>query len=622
MTPIIDTWYDVYAHALFGRSVRSALVYDLLYKAVGATLLAPLGAWVLQRLINTSGAVSVTNEAIAGFLVSLPGLAFVLLTAALGLTSFYAELAGLMHIAAGAGRGRPVSWRDALATALAALPRLLQLALWQAGILLAWLLPLAAVAVGVYQGLLGAHDINWYLAERPPAFLVALGIGAVLALAALVILLRYLIAWALAVPLCLYAGGPDGGDIGQGRRSEGRRGREALRRSAELLRGRRWRAFRVVVLNPLLALAVSALVLWLADAALGLLLRPIDGARALVVATALAVVLLAALAVLLSFFVMAVLAVSIMHLYLSVMDLDGLPDERWRTAARTASVPRWVIAGVLLLLVLSAGALAALTLSDLKLGRQTLVTAHRGSSAVAPENTLAALYQASADGADFAEIDVQETADGALVLLHDQDLMRVAGIATNIWDAKLADLRMVDVGSRVGPEFAGERIPTLDEALTAAGRLGLNIELKYNGHDQRLAERVVEAVQSADCIQRCIITSLNSDGLARVRELAPGIRIGQILTVALGDPRGLDIDLLSMNQAQVTPAVVRANRRAGLRTHVWTVDREVDMARMLDYGVDNIITNRPGALRAIIDARAGLADGELLLLALGRKLRE
>jgi glycerophosphoryl diester phosphodiesterase len=67
---------------------------------------------------------------------------------------------------------------------------------------------------------------------------------------------------------------------------------------------------------------------------------------------------------------------------------------------------------------------------------------------------------------------------------------------------------------------------------------------------------------------------------------------------------------------------VRGNRRAGLETHVWTVDREADMARMLDYGVDNIITNRPDVLRELIDERAELGDGELLLLALGRRLRE
>jgi hypothetical protein len=120
--PPLDTWYDVFAHALFGRILRSALDYDLAYKAIGAIVLAPLTAWVLQRLINVSGGVSVTNEAIAGFLLSPTGFAFVLVAAALTLTSFYAEQAGLMHIAAGAGRGKLTRWQDALATALRPAP--------------------------------------------------------------------------------------------------------------------------------------------------------------------------------------------------------------------------------------------------------------------------------------------------------------------------------------------------------------------------------------------------------------------------------------------------------------------------------------------------------------------
>jgi glycerophosphoryl diester phosphodiesterase len=608
MSRLIDTWYDVYARALLGGALRNGLIYDLLYKAIAVVVLAPLGAWALEHLIRTSGAVSVANEAIAAFLISPAGLAFVLLAAALALTSFYAELAGLIHIAAGAGRGRTVRWRDALATALGALPRLLHLALWQVGILLAWLLPLAALAGLVYAGLLGEHDINWYLAKRPPAFLVAVGIGAGLAALAAGILVRYMISWALSVPLCLYE------DI---------RGRAALARSAELLRGKRWLAFQVVVLSLLLAAGGAALTLWLADAGVGALLRMIDGVRPLVVATALAVALLAALATLMSFLVLAVLAVAIMHLYLARMGKDGLPQGRWNTAARTTRVSPRLIAAGLLLLALGAGVVATRTVADLRLSRETLVTAHRGSAAVAPENTLAAIYQAIDDRADFAEIDVQETADGELVLLHDKDLMRIAGIPTNIWDAELADLRLVDAGSWFDPAFSRERIPTLSEALQASGRrLRLNIELKYNGHDQRLAERVVAEVRAANRTGRCIITSLNSDGLAQVRRLAPEIRIGQVVTAALGNTRALDVDLLSMNQAHVTPGVVRANRRAGLETHVWTVDREADMARMLDYGVDNIITNRPAVLRAMIQERAELGDGELLLLALGRKLRE
>ena len=93
------------------------------------------------------------------------------------------------------------------------------------------------------------------------------------------------------------------------------------------------------------------------------------------------------------------------------------------------------------------------------------VTAHRGSSSSAPENTLSAIRQAIADQADYAEIDVQETLDGVIVVLHDSDLMRVTGKKLNIWETTFAKARKLDAGSWFSPEFAGEKIPTLEEAI-------------------------------------------------------------------------------------------------------------------------------------------------------------
>ena len=603
-----DTWFDVYARALFGRSIRSALAYDLLYKLLGVALLAPIAALVLSHLVLTSGGVTVTNEAIAGFILSAPGLLFVLLTLTFMLASFYAEQAGLMHIASGASRGRPANWADALATAVSALPRLLNVAFWQAAILLAWLLPLAAIAGGAYLLLLGEHDVNWYLANRPPKFWAVAIIAALLGAVALVVVLRYLVDWALSIPVCVY---------------EQQRGRIALRRSQELVRGHRLRALALLTSNLSLAAVVSATVLWLADRLVEVALGALQGVGPMLVATAIALVLLLTVAAFLSFLILTVYAIVVVHLYLELLGVDGMPKERWDNAARQSHFPRLAIIGLLIALLGGSFLIADNQLQDLRIGRDVEITAHRGSSRYAPENTLSALYQAISDGADYAEIDAQETADGVVVLLHDKDLMRIAGLSTKIWEANFDDLRRVDAGSWFSPEFAGEQIPTLQEALLVAGKhIRLNIEIKFNGHDQQLAERVVEIVRRAGCTDDCVITSLNQQGLARVRELAPEIHIGQIVTVAVGDVTKLDVDFLSMNQNRVTAAQVRTNRRAGLATHVWTINDPDAMATMLDYGVDNIITDEPATLRALVNERATRSDAELLLLALGRQLRD
>ena len=113
----------------------------------------------------------------------------------------------------------------------------------------------------------------------------------------------------------------------------------------------------------------------------------------------------------------------------------------------------------------------------------------------APENTLAAVEVALAAATDWVEIDVQETADGEVVVLHDSDLKKVAGVDLKIWDATWEDLQEIDVGSFFSPEFSDQRVPKLEEVLALCrGRAGVVIELKYYGHQVRLEERVAEIV--------------------------------------------------------------------------------------------------------------------------------
>lgn len=107
------------------------------------------------------------------------------------------------------------------------------------------------------------------------------------------------------------------------------------------------------------------------------------------------------------------------------------------------------------------------------------ITAHRGASGSAPENTLIALQKAIEAGADYAEIDVQETSDGRLVLLHDPDLKRTTGLKKNIWQTTYNELKHLDAGSWFSDEFSAERIPLLEDAIELVrGKMLLNIELK------------------------------------------------------------------------------------------------------------------------------------------------
>src|SRR4029077_19874789 len=211
------------------------------------------------------------------------------------------------------------------------------------------------------------------------------------------------------------------------------------------------------------------------------------------------------------------------------------------------------------------------------------VTAHRGSSARAPENTLSAVQAAIADGAVFAEIDVQTTADGELVVLHDGDLMRMAGDSRRLRDLTLSQAKELDVGKKLNGEFLGERIPTLAEVIhLARGKIQLNIELKYNWPDPNLAGKVVDLISREAFLTNCIITSLDAAALAEVQRLAPELKIGQIVTASVGNLTRLPGQILSLNKRAANQRFIKRARSAGKEVHVWTLNQASDMLLMIE----------------------------------------
>ncbi|MHC4944964.1 MAG: glycerophosphodiester phosphodiesterase family protein, partial [Planctomycetota bacterium] len=280
-----------------------------------------------------------------------------------------------------------------------------------------------------------------------------------------------------------------------------------------------------------------------------------------------------------------------------------------------ASRPVRFALGAEVLLLAAALVIAGVVLHGFDLEDKVKITAHRGSATVAPENSLSAILQAIEDGADYAEIDVQETADGEVVLLHDRDLLRVAGLRKNIWEAKYDEIKSLDTGSWFSPEFRDERIPLLREAMDLArGRIKLNIELKLTGHEKRLAERVVEIINEADFTAQCIVTSLDLAILEKVNDLSPEIRRGLIVFESIGRITKLDVDILSVSARNTGFDLINEAHRAGKEVHVWTVNKASDMARFIDLGADNLITDHPARAVELLEDRKSLSYSELLLM--------
>jgi glycerophosphoryl diester phosphodiesterase len=248
------------------------------------------------------------------------------------------------------------------------------------------------------------------------------------------------------------------------------------------------------------------------------------------------------------------------------------------------------------------------------------VTAHRGHARAAPENTLSAIRKAIDSGADYTEVDVQQTADGVVVLLHDRDLKRVAGVSRRLDELSYDEVRKLDVGSWFDPAFAGERIPTLEEAVRLCrGRIKMNIELKFFGPDRRLAGEVAGLVREQDFEPDCLVTSLSYDALREVKRLNPRLRTGLIVAHALGDVSRLEVEALSIRADFLSDEVLRAAHRHGRDVHVWTVNAR-RMTRLMKRGVNNIITSDPGLGVRVRDDWVRLTGTQRLVLASRRLL--
>lgn len=233
-----------------------------------------------------------------------------------------------------------------------------------------------------------------------------------------------------------------------------------------------------------------------------------------------------------------------------------------------------------------------------KNGRPLLV-GHRGAMDVAPENTLPALEAGLAGGADLLELDVQLTADEQVILFHDTDLFYKTAVRGQIGDFTAEFLQTLDVGSYFNPQFAGLYMPLLEEVLAwAKGRVALMIELKHGPiFNPALDREVVRLIKQCQMADQVVITSFDQFALGRVKQLDPNLTVSLIYVGRFCNPLALigdmPLDALSPATDFLTLDEVRLIQKAGYACtpggFYW------DYPTLLDWGVDTISTNNPGA---------------------------
>ena len=230
------------------------------------------------------------------------------------------------------------------------------------------------------------------------------------------------------------------------------------------------------------------------------------------------------------------------------------------------------------------------------------VTAHRGYSAVYPENTIPAFKGAIQVGADWAELDVQQTADGEVIVMHDSNLKRTTGLDKEVWQMTWDEIKDLDNGSWFDKKYQTVRIPTLEEVLKVCrGKIHLNIEIKPSGHDKDLEEQVAKLLKKYHMRDTCVVSSLKYDSLRKIKQADDSIETAYITSVSYGNFTDLEYaDGYSVESTLLSKSFVNKAQKAGKQIYVWTVNSEERLEKVVGMGIDNVITDDPVMAKELI----------------------
>lgn len=242
----------------------------------------------------------------------------------------------------------------------------------------------------------------------------------------------------------------------------------------------------------------------------------------------------------------------------------------------------------------------------LRPGRTPLIVAHRGSSAAAPENTIAAFRRAVEDGADALELDIRLSSDGEIVVFHDSTLRRIARQRGYVHELPLSRLKSLSAGAWFHRKFSGEQIPTLAEVLDLFGRqIAVNIEIKsLRRQSATIVDRCCRLVKAFRLHHSILISSFNRRFVQRVKAIDPHLATGLLIHPArpfISSParlaRRVAADYVLLSGSRIRKRTVVEAHRNGIRVGEYTANSRRRIERDVRYGIDMTITNDPCRMR-------------------------
>lgn len=576
----------------FRASYKRLLAFEYMYMLLTGFIIVPVITFIFNRILSVVGSGSLLNNEVYRLGLSYQGVAGLILIGLVASFALFIELCALIIMVQQRYFGKKVAIVDALLTTLRQTPRLFGFGIVQLIVFLLVLIPFIDSPMSASFYALFNFPIFWNSRVADASFAMT-ALYALLLLAALYTVLRGIFVLHFIV-------------------LEGKSITDAVRSSLKLTRGRRLQLFMwLFLINAAVFSAgfvtissLSYLPSWLDMN----VLKAFTDHYSLTLSTILTYMF--------ALLIMPVNIIFITRLYYHYGRSPGFRPHDTLNVRPSAlgrlehRIVRYIKGRKRTRLLYAAAAVVYVGLAlfvafkandNLVYAKWTvLISAHRGDTESAPENSVPAIAAAIDKGVQSVELDVQLTKDGVAVLHHDYTLKRLTGSDMRVADLTFEELSRLSIG--MDADLEPVRIPPLSDALAEAqGRVKLLLDLKPYGPSEELAREVVKLVQAFEMEQDVYIQSFDGIALRQIRAEAPDIKIGQILYFALGDLSSLDVDFYTIEQVMLTEQLVGKAHEQGREVWVWTVNSSRNLKEVLKFKVDGIITDYPERAQSLVE---------------------
>ena len=571
---IIDTYKN------FTFNIKPLIYFELTYRLISTFLFIPINMFIINRFMGQIGVNNITNKDFLKFGLTIKGIIYITMLVIVSFIAIFIEMGVLTYISSKSYKKEKATLMEAILNSIKIVPQTLGFSMIFIVLVAGVIGPLTGI--GLYSSLIKKLSIPSFITIE----LFKTTGGTIFYIAFMILIVILFLRWVLSIPAVII---------------EDNKLKTAIKNSIKIYKGSKFKIFGYVVAWIIITSLATGILLFL-YIMLGEYIIELLGSESIIsgifmVCYILIFYIAYIIASLISIPLFISFTVELYYKYRNyeVLErkfnsIDIYKNNKFIILIHSKkNITKRVIVGIFIVTVTLIG---VNTIFFRVVGKETLVTAHRGSTMKAPENSISSIKQAIFEEADYAEIDVMTTKDNIVVLFHDLTLKRINKSNLAIKDMTFEETQKVDNGSYFSEKFAGEKIPTLEEVLKLAkGKIKLNIELKPMQENEKLAEEVVKLVKKYDMENEVVITSLNYDILQETKNLTNKISVGYILMAGVGDLTKLNVDFLSVEKSVLKSKLVYAMHALNKEVHVWTINDIDEIEEVISLGADNIITD-------------------------------